>query len=64
MRPDLSNTQDVDPEGWLNKLSNDIPDWLDRFLADPGRVSDEHAATVVTLAKKLLLAMYDAMEVE
>lgn len=62
MTLDLSNTADVDPEGWLNRLEKEIPDWLDRFLADPGRVNAFRAGEVVHAAKVLILRMQEAME--
>lgn len=64
MIPDLTNTADVDPEGWLTKVQDEIQDFLDRFLADPGRVDEPHATRVVHHAKALIKAMQDAMEME
>lgn len=62
MQPDLTNTSDIDPEGWLEAVKVEVQDFLDRFLADPGRVSEADATEVVRIAKQFIKAMQEAME--
>lgn len=62
MVPDLSNTSDVDPEGWLTELDRISLAFMDRWEANPDSIPSRNLAEVVHATKTLILRMQDAME--
>jgi hypothetical protein len=64
MTPDLTNTADVDPEGWLTELDRISLAFMDRWEANPDSIPARNLAEVVHAAKTLIKRMQDAMEAE
>ena len=62
MKPDLSNTSDVDIEGWLAEANEAMYAFMDKWEASPESVSATHSADVVYHLKALILAMQEALK--
>jgi hypothetical protein len=62
MTPDLTNTADVDPEGWLTELDRTSGEFIDRWEANPDQFTAIQITNIVFHAKSLILAMQEALE--